>query len=255
MDFQCYVGKYEIKRFDELPEKNQIMERGFAGWPPPNMPYLVQVGPATLVKPKPNHLRAAVGHLLQTPQANWYDASNKWMQAAHDDGVRGAPFDNADEVSALEKNVLLIARHIGMLRGSGPEADAARAKRGLTRCESLDKWASTARWIQMAFAVRALETGDAAGVGDLKIFLVNRGREVSMHIRPNNTHDALMYVAAMEIARGTTFQACDKCGKPFLEGGERDRRNKKRAGSRFCGDKCRYEYHNEVRRKARATKS
>jgi hypothetical protein len=232
MDFECYVGKYEIRRFDELPEKNRQRERAPAGRPPPTMPYLVQVGPATLVKPKLNHLRAAVGHLLQTPQAKWDDA----------------PSDNADERSALEKNVLLISRHIGMLRRGGPEAVTDL---GEIRCESLDEWAFAARWIQMAFAVRGQKMDDhPEAIGELKVFLVNSGRGVSMQIRPSNTHDALMYVAAMEIARGTTVQACDNCGKPFLEGGERDLRNKKRAGSRFCSDKCRYEYHNEERRKA-----
>ena len=39
LDFQCWVGKYEIKRFDEL-HKNQQEYIEAA-----NMPHLVQVGP------------------------------------------------------------------------------------------------------------------------------------------------------------------------------------------------------------------
>jgi hypothetical protein len=248
LDFACYVGKYEIKQFDELPKQNRKMERarGFAGWPPPNMPYLVQVGPAELRKPKLDHLRGAVGHLLQTPQAKWNDASDKWLKAAYEKGDKDANWDNADELSALEKNVLLIARHIGMLGRGGPEPTYEFG----VRCESLDKWASTARWIQLAFSVRDHKTDDLpeVGIGDLKIFLINRGQRVSLQIRPNNTHDALMYVAAMEIARGTASQTCDKCGTPFLEGGERVGK-KRRGGARFCSDKCRYAFHYDARRK------
>jgi hypothetical protein len=242
MDFACYVGKYEIKRFDELPEEEDSDPHES-----PNMPYLVQVGPAKLVRPKLDHLRAAVGLLLQTPVQKWRAASAEKWWAFYEEGT-AAPFHiDAEELSVLKKNVLLIARHIGMLHGSPtkPETDIGYA-------ECLESWVQTTKWIQRAFSVRDIKENYARIVGELKIYLVNRGHRVSMHIRPHTTVDALMYVAALEIARGTTFQACAKCGKPFLEGGGRDRRNKKRAGSRFCSDRCRYEYHNEQRRKAKA---
>jgi hypothetical protein len=71
-----------------------------------------------------------------------------------------------------------------------------------------------------------------------------------LHIHPKSTRAALIYRAAQMVAQGTASQVCKHCGTLFLEGGERDHR-KKRAGSRFCGDKCRYEYHNEKRRKAK----
>jgi hypothetical protein len=53
------------------------------------------------------------------------------------------------------------------------------------------------------------------------------------------------------VARGTTARTCDNCGTPFPEGGERSGRTNKRVGARFCSDKCRYDFHNEVNRKKR----
>jgi hypothetical protein len=254
MDFATYVGKYEIKRFDELPKKGREYERREL----PNMPYLVQVGTAELRKPKLDHLRGAVGHLLQTQTPKWLATQKRWRNATftrNDDGERevrrDVPFEiDPDELTALKKNVLLIARHIGMLSAGSPQP----ATDGGIERESLDRWVKTAEWIQRAFAVRDLETNYGQIVGNLEILLANHGHQVSMHIRPRSTHDALMYVAAMEIARGTISQTCDKCGTPFLEGGERMGK-KRRGGSRFCSDKCRYEYHNEERRKAKAAKS
>jgi hypothetical protein len=122
--------------------------------------------------------------------------------------------------------------------------------------ESLETWIDLAGWVQRIFAIREQKKDFDIPVGPLSVFLSNRTHQpIAMHIRPDTTHEALLYIAARMIAQGTTFQTCNKCGKPFLEGGERGGRNKKRAGSRFCSDKCRYEYHNELRRKtARKTK-
>ena len=98
MDFQCYVGKYEIKRLDELPDPDKFM-RDFE---PANMPYLVQVGSAALRRPKLDYLKAAVGHLLQTPTSKWTAADEKRRRARYEDGEKNPPFDiDADELSAI----------------------------------------------------------------------------------------------------------------------------------------------------------
>ena len=262
MDFQCYVGKYAIMRFDELPEKHQEYIN------PANMPHLVQVGPAKLIRPSHKALNYAVGLLLQTKMPKWWTTRAPLDPA--DPEVRDIIWNqrviisdeeddlDPEEFSKLKKNVLLIARHIGMLSGGGADPQTNQDPDDVGYVfyhEPLETWIDLAGWIQRIFAIREQKISDLP-VGPLTMFLSSRPRQpISMHIRPQDTHAALLYVAARMIAQGTTFQTCNKCDKPFLEGGERGGRNKKRAGSRFCSDKCRYEYHNEERRKARAARS
>jgi hypothetical protein len=54
------------------------------------------------------------------------------------------------------------------------------------------------------------------------------------------------------IARGTISQVCEHCGNTFLSGGAGRGKEKKRSGSRFCSDECRWQHHNEMRRKAKS---
>ena len=84
-------------------------------------------------------------------------------------------------------------------------------------------------------------------VGKLGIFLVpdKDGRPV-LALRPHDFQGALKLYAARMIATGTTFQICEHCKTPFLNGGAR---GKKRGDSRFCSDECRYGFHNAKRRK------
>ena len=58
---------------------------------------------------------------------------------------------------------------------------------------------------------------------------------------------ALNYRAAQMIAGGITFQICKNCGTSFFGGGAGHGKIKKRAGARFCSDKCRWTHHNKVR--------
>ena len=259
LDFQCYVGKYETMPFAQLPKKY----RKYDG--PANMPQLVQVGPAKLIRPSPKVLSYAVGLLLQTKTPKWWAYRGELDPA--DPKIRDkiwtkrlAIWDDEDdldleEFSKVERNVLLIARTIGMLTAGGADPQTFQTFDPddvgfVWYHESLETWIDLAGWIQRIFAIREDKNDFDIPVGPLSVFLSNRnGQPISMYMRPSDTHDALLYVAAGMIARGTTVQTCDKCGKPFLEGGERDRRNKKRAGARFCSDRCRWEFHNEVRRK------
>lgn len=226
------------------------------------MPHLVQVGPAKLIRPAPKALTYAVGLLLQTKMPKWLAAKGIKPDQIYSPVIISDEEDDdldPEELSTLQRNVLVIARHIGMLTGGGPDPQTnfdIDDDRHVFYHESLRTWMVLAQRLQRIFTIREHEKHFDLPVGLLDIFLSNRPRQpVSMHIRPGDTHEALLYFAATMIARGTVVQTCDQCGKAFLEGGDRDRRNKKRAGSRFCSDPCRWRYHNEERRKARANKS
>jgi hypothetical protein len=90
----------------------------------------------------------------------------------------------------------------------------------------------------------------AQGVGELGIFLVpNKDGKPVLALQPHDFQDALILCAARMIATGTTFSTCLNCKTPFLRGGAR--RSKRRGDARFCGDPCKWQYHNEMRRKAK----
>jgi len=143
---------------------------------------------------------------------------------------------------------LAISRLIGPLESSADDNDENR----VGGCERLDVWINTARDIQCLFSTREPppeRENTEFQAGALDIYVSYRSGRPSIQMRPPMARYALYYCAAQMIARGTTAHACDKCGALFVGGGERSK-NKKRAGSRFCSDTCRYEYHNEARRKA-----
>jgi hypothetical protein len=286
-DFQCWVGKYEINRFDELPAKTNMaafaaeiyqssasdfLEADFDA--PPDAPYLLQVGSAKFLRPSRKALDHAVGLLLRTEVSKLHRAESdrrldirKRLKSATSrrrellelDKIRAEPINfDPDELSALKRNVFAIARCIGMLNVLEGIPDRDEFDSNVTPCESLCHWIAAANTIQLIFSLRDFDEFELppqiiAPHDHLNLLLSNH--PVVLHIQPSSTRAALIYHAAQMVAQGTTSQTCDKCGEPFLEGGERDPRNKKRAGSRFCSDKCRYEFHNEARRKAKATKS
>ncbi|HVR57319.1 MAG TPA: hypothetical protein VMT72_10895 [Pseudolabrys sp.] len=284
-DFQCWVGKYEIRRFDELPAKTnmaafaadiygssaaEFLQSDFDA--PPDAPYLLQAGPAKSLRPSRKVLDHAVGLLLQTEVSElhraqgdrWSDirkrlksATSRRRELRELDKIQTEPINfDPDQLSALKRNVLAIARCIGMLHVGEGIPDRDQFDSNVTPCESLHDWIAAANTVQLIFSLRNFHEFDLppqviAPRDHLNLLLSNR--PVRLHIQPSSTRAALIYHAAQMVAQGTTSRTCNKCGKPFLEGGERDPRNKKRAGSRFCSDKCRYEFHNEARRKAKAT--
>ncbi|MET4245486.1 hypothetical protein [Bradyrhizobium sp. RT10b] len=286
-DFQCRVGKYEIRRFDELPEKTnmaafaaeiygssaaEFLQSDFDA--PPDAPYLLQVGPAKSLRPSRKILDYAVGLLMQTEVSalhraqgdRWSDirkrlksATSRRKELSELDKIRNEPINfNPYQLSTLKRNVLAIARCIGMLNVGEGIPDRDEFDSNVTPCESLHNWIAAANTVQLIFSLRTFDEFDLppqviAPHDHLSLLLSNR--PVRLHIQPSSTRAALIYHAAQMVAQGTTSRTCNKCDKPFLEGGERDPRNKKRAGSRFCSDKCRYEFHNQARRKAKATSS
>ena len=260
MDFQCYVGSYEVRPVDELPAKDQEHEHD-----PPNMLHLLQTGKAKLVKPKRAALDMAVQLLLKTQMPKWraaQDRRNKELlfemrRRGDDTGVREMRRKeieiDPDEFSNLKRNVLAISRHIGML---GRSFDGkAETDLGYHRHEFLGRWIQLAQDIQLMFfgreAQRKLQKDVGRAFGSFEIFLSFKSDGgTSVQIHPNGTHDALIYHAAQMISGGTTFQTCVNCGTPFLGGGAHGR-SKKRADARFCSDKCRWTHHNKARLKAR----
>jgi hypothetical protein len=84
--------------------------------------------------------------------------------------------------------------------------------------------------------------------GDVGVYLVlGKDGKPKLALRPDNLMQALTLYAARQIATGTTFGACLHCKGPFLRGGG----SKKRGDARFCSDPCKWEFHNERRRKAK----
>jgi hypothetical protein len=247
-DFQCYVGKYEVRRRDELPPPKCDY---YPDPPPddwPNMPQLVQVGPAKLIKPRRDALKFAVGLLLKTPMPKWH--AGRYKRDYHPDHEDDLDLDimecrkpvelDAEEFSRLEKHVLQIARALGMV-GSDQTAPASGS------FESLHRWINLLILIRRIFNIGRRPDPTPTSVGMLDV-LVSAN---SLQIRPNSTHTALIYCAAEMVSRGTTVRTCDNCGTPFPEGGERSGRSNKRVGARFCSDQCRYDFHNEENRKKR----
>src|SRR5262249_41736808 len=74
-DFQCWVGKYEVRPANAVPESDFMAECDLE---PPNTPHLVQIGPATLRSPRRKALNYAVQLLLQTQMPKWREARYKW---------------------------------------------------------------------------------------------------------------------------------------------------------------------------------
>src|SRR6476469_5747079 len=75
MDFQCRVATYELWRADELAAKQ---ERPI--FDPPNMPHLVAVSRAKVVRPTRQALNLAVGLLLKTQMPKWHAAKKRRTQ-------------------------------------------------------------------------------------------------------------------------------------------------------------------------------
>jgi hypothetical protein len=258
MDFQCRVATYELWRADTVAAK-----QGRPNSDPPNMPYLVAVSRAEVVRPTRQALNLAVGLLLRTQMPKWHAAqkhrTQEFAKSVRRFGRKGAikqqsssPLDlDAQEFSNLERNVLLISRHIGLLREN--QVFTGSEKEGVLLHESLEHWINAAQDIQSMFssleARGRVQKDIENAVGHLTVFLALKSNGASLHLRPENTQAALIYHAAQMIAGGTTFNTCEVCGTPFFSGGPG---REKRARVRFCGDKCRWTHHNnnKVRLKA-----
>jgi hypothetical protein len=236
MDFQAPVAQaYELRRADELSERP---------WKPetyPDLRYIVAVGKPRLVRPKRWAMDDAIGRLLKIPMPRRATATGDAAKRA-----KVAPLAQ-EEVAALELNVLLIAKHVGLLMG-WLEDKKSPADHGPSQdYESISSWFDFAGSIQETFkGGHYLANLPICNIG---VYLSRRSDgSRSMVLRPIFTRQALSYHAAQMIAGGAVSQTCEHCGTPFLGGVGG---GGKRGGARFCSDKCRYSYHNEAKRKHR----
>jgi hypothetical protein len=229
MDFHTYVGAhYELRLAAELlieSEDQHALEKQFR--------YLVQVGRPKMVRPRRKALDFAVGLFLRFPER----PTNPKAEFAP---------PGADEILRMERNVLAIAKQLGLLR-TALTPDRSYGESRENQHESLYKWLRFGWWIQSIFAGKLPAEFPIA---TLDVFLASKpGGSKIIAVRPVLTSEALAFHAAQMIAKGTTSQICEHCGTTFLSGGRGA--EKKRGGSRFCSDECRWKYHNESRRKAR----
>jgi hypothetical protein len=236
MDFQAPVAQaYELRRADELSQRP---------WKPetyPDLRYIVAVGKPRLVRPKRWAMDGAIGRLLQIPMPRRATATGDAAKRA-----KVAPLAQ-EEVAALELNVLLIAKHVGLLWGYLEDKKSPAEHGPRPDYESISSWFDFARSIQETFKGRDYLAN--LPICDIGVYLSRQSDgSRSMVMRPIFAHQALSFHAAQMIAGGAVSQTCEHCGTPFLSGvggGE------KRGGARFCSDKCRYSYHNEAKRKRR----
>jgi hypothetical protein len=164
--------------------------------------------------------------------------------------------DPLTRFAELKKAALHIARTVGVFLPEEPQEslmiwdDAARKLRAMFEGKpeewpmprlSADPWRNKRR--------PPARSDLSKRVGVVGVHLIPDKNGTKLAIRPDDLMQALVLYAARMIAAGTGLNTCLNCNLPFLEGGGRDRRNRKRAGSRFCSEKCRYGYHNELRRK------
>jgi hypothetical protein len=228
IDFENAVGKYEFRpatpeRICEWEKKHKLHEEvPQEGWPI-DLGEIVCVGPTKMVRPKADKMEWSVRLLVERKRVP-------------------VPF---------HKLALKIVQAIGL--------QASQAGR-----DFLGVWHLTADLLQQMFEGKGFDFSArgparevrwphpaAQQVGQLGIFLIpNREGKRVLALRPETMQDALILYGARMLATGTTFNACEHCHAPFLSGGT-SRANKKRGGSRFCSDKCRYSYHNEANRKLR----
>ena len=243
-DFSCWVGSYELRYPDEPDLGMWMLENP--------IPHLFLTGPAKRVKPK----RASVDRLvnvlanLQMPkwERDWADWGAWFDWHTRDDVVKADDFrapimptanfePDSHEFALLKTIVSSFSKQIGMLHWR----EAEPPQIGDSEC--LSKWIGLAWNIQRVFQAPG-SPNKPAKVGNLGIFLVNTPNSgTAIRIRPSDTRAAVIYHAARMVAEGTAFQTCAQCQTPYLAGGMRGKK-KKRAGSRFCSDQCRWTFNN-----------
>jgi hypothetical protein len=211
----------------------------------------------------------AVGLLLQARMPKW-QVAERVRRRRHSEFLRGrsvaerndalweliqeeADMD-ADEFAKFGKIVLAISRHLGLLHSA--DDPQYQFPGGYVRAEPLTNWIDLAVDIQLMFfgreAQKRLQQDVERAFGRFRLHLSYTSSGPAVSIRPDDMRSALVYHASQMIAKGTALQTCRNCKEPFLGGGHSHNGNKKRADARFCSERCRWTYHNEVRRKTKA---
>jgi hypothetical protein len=220
------------------------------GQPKLDAPSVQSVGKSRLIRPTRNAMNDAVELLLRTPLPELPRHRRVVAKFGALEAMESRPkYPEADQIAVLEQNALEIARHVGLLQSDlNPDGPA------IYNHESMWEWFFLAQHIQRMFSGRWWSGGppiqmDELPVGTLSVYIsFKSGRPGSMTLRAACTRDALVYHAAQMVTAGTKPQACKCCKTPFLLGGPRAR-GKKKAGTRFCSEQCRWDYNNARRKK------
>ena len=232
MDFQTSVAQdYELRRR-----------------PHPDAPSVRSVGKSKLTRPTRNAMDYAVRLLLRTPLPELPRRRRVVAKFGALEAVENRKYypKDGDQFAALEQNALAIARRVGLLQSDlNPDGPA------ILENESIWDWFFLAQDIQIVFSGRSpggLPIRWEHPVGQLSVYLsFKSGRPNTMTVRPACTRDALVYHSAQMSSLGTRPQQCKSCKTPFLIGGPRER-GKRKEGTRFCSEQCRWD-HNNARRK------
>src|SRR5262249_10343010 len=115
--------------------------------------------------------------------------------------------------------------------------------------EYLVQWYVLAQALKMMFDFKQKPwESEMEGVSaQYSLYLVPRRNKIELTIRPPNLCSAIMIHAMRSLAGGTRFSACEQCATPFLSGGGRGAAIRK-AGTRFCSERCRWDFNNARRK-------
>jgi hypothetical protein len=106
-----------------------------------------------------------------------------------------------------------------------------------TKIRSMRKWIGLLRSSSVPFG-RAWSRLPAEVMPGIRL---EGGDGPVLVFRPKRLVDALWLQLARFVAQGGAVLTCEECGKDFGVGA------KKRADARFCGDTCRFRFHNKRR--------
>jgi hypothetical protein len=256
IDFECPIAKYDLRPATAEELRAYRSDHPLSGTRVPADQYpqlsdaerplffgrIIPSGKARYHRPKPEAMERAVRTLVECKQT---------------------PF---------HKVALTVARAIGALMSSGGEGDEEIDERiaesfrrhglpdDLHRGDEVSLWYAVAYQLRLIFEDRAFvddeeytwPAPEAQYKGDIGIYLIpGKDNKPVLALRPKDLNEALVLYAARMHATGTNFGVCKNCKTPFLSGGAGRGKDKKRSDSRFCGDECRWKFHNELRRKAR----
>jgi hypothetical protein len=219
IDFENNIGKLEFRpaTAEKIAKYQSLLKKiPEAEWPI-HLGEIVVVGKARKFRPKTEALEQAVKVLVECRDTPFHEVALKCARA-----VGKIYFRDGDPISVWQDN----AHKLRQMFAGKKELLWHRPKAEV-------QWPHP--WAQE--------------IGELGIYLVpGPDGKPRLSLKPRDLQDALTLCAARMIATGTTFATCLNCKSPFLRGGQSERRG----DAVFCNSRCKSEYHNKQRRKAKS---